>query len=183
MEPNPKTKPSIRFKITSPEPPKELQAFLTEHSILVEEDETPIVEQHIQADRLLWKIHKMQSEIESIEVAMQGSAEFYQRKIEKIQENIKYLEIGLNGFITATGQKTVQLPNGTMRLRKTRKTQYPEDTVLIAFCNQYGISTRVKESPDKKAIQAYIQETGEIPEGYEEEDNVNFTYSLNDINK
>jgi hypothetical protein len=88
------------------------------------------------------------------------------QRIATIDGRIAWHERGLQGFLYQTGKKTLKLIHGT--LKKTKGREKVEVLDPDAFCQgplKEFISQKVSFSPNKKAILAYIKETGEIPEG------------------
>lgn len=78
---------------------------------------------------------------------------------------IDYLTHQLEMFSEATGRGKHDSPNGTLRWRKGRERIEIENE--DAFCDSHGDTNLVRRTatPDKGAIKAYIQATGEIPDG------------------
>ena len=116
---------------------------------------------NVRADRLLYVIDKIQNEQKELET----------------QKHIDHLETNLRLFMDHMDKKTIKLPNGTLRMRTTKKFLYPEDkSVLLEFCQTRNIDLIVSHKPDLKSLKKYITITGDIPEGLVIEDVNNFSF-------
>lgn len=132
---------------------------------------------NIRADRLLWVIEKINAEIKELELEKQKSLEFYDHAIKKKRVHTNHLEECLKGFIKIKDKKTIKLPNGTLRLRTSKKFIFPENKErLIEFCNTRNINTIQTTKPDLVQLKKYITKTGDMPEGLEIEDTDSFSY-------
>jgi len=134
------------------------------------------VEKDIQADRILLKIMKLQEEIDSFKNQMDEAVRFYDTLIYGVQKQIGWCSNLLRAYAERSGKKTLKYPNGKLRLTKLNRASWCDDATLVAFSYENNIDTNVTEKPDKKKILAYIHETGEMPEGFKEEESTSFTY-------
>tara|TARA_R100000951_G_scaffold94430_1_gene83168 strand:+ start:135 stop:668 length:534 start_codon:yes stop_codon:yes gene_type:complete len=134
----------------------------------------------VHADQLLWKIGRLEKEIENLKLRQQESVEFYDRKIESVQKQINYraniVEMHIKNENEESGKKTIKLPNGVLRLTTRIKKVFGEDEALIKFSFDNSIPTRVIEKPDKKAIAEYIKVMGDAPDICSEEQETSFTF-------
>tara|TARA_R100001082_G_scaffold44518_1_gene23686 strand:+ start:383 stop:871 length:489 start_codon:yes stop_codon:yes gene_type:complete len=140
----------------------------------------------IHADQVLWKISQLENEIDDIIYKKQESSEFYDRKIDSIQKQISYRINLLETYMVssmASGKKTVNTPNGSLRMTTRTFRTFGEDDELVKFSYKNNIPTRVTEKPDKKAILNYIVNNGDIPSGYSEKIETKFSYKTNKQNK
>ena len=137
----------------------------------ITEDDVQLKDVH--ADQLLWKIGKLEKEIENLKLRQQESVEFYDRKIESVQKQINFranvVETHIKNEHEQNGKKTIKLPNGVLRLTTRTK-------ALIDFSFKHNIPTRVTEKPDKKAIAEHIKVWGDAPAICSEEVETSFTF-------
>ena len=139
----------------------------------------------VHADQILWKIRDLNSRIDDIKRSQRESVEFYNRRMESLQKQIdiraKLLEDLMRDKNASNNSlKTIKVPNGTIRLTSTTKRIFPSDDEMIQYCEENKIEGGVKttKKPVKKAILEYIKNTGDIPDGYEEETVKNFSYKV-----
>lgn len=91
------------------------------------------------------------------------------RQERKIQRRIDWNEKMLRAYLEGTGRKSVELPYGTLRIRKGReRVDVVLEETFIDWAEKAGMDdtlVRVRKSPDKKAIGQYVRDTGEEPPG------------------
>lgn len=64
------------------------------------------------------------------------------------------------------GKRSVKAPGVTAYIRHSQQFVWPEEGDLLAWAKDTDPTlVRVKESPDKTAIKAYVKETGDAPAG------------------
>ena len=141
----------------------------------------------VHTDQILWKIGNLNQKMEYIKRSQQESVDFYNRRIEALQKQIdiraKLLEDLMRDKNSSDDSlKTIKVPNGTIRLTSTTKRIFPSDDEMIKYCEENKIEGGIKSTkkPVKKAILDYIKNTGDIPDGYEEETVKNFSYKVGD---
>ena len=144
----------------------------------ITEDNVQLKDVH--ADQLLWKIGKLEKEIENLKLRQQESIEFYDRKIESVQKQINFranvVETHIKNEHEQNGKKTIKLPNGVLRLTTRTKKIFGDEKALIDFSFKHNIPTRVTEKPDKKAIAEHIKVWGDAPDICSEEVETSFTF-------
>ena len=95
---------------------------------------------------------------------------YRQSELTRLEKKRSWLTFNLDAYIRATGEKTIRLPNGMIKLRKGR------DRVAVfaldAFLNvagKFGLLKTIPESfqPDNQKILDYLKRTGEVPAGVE----------------
>ena len=181
MSENELTVPAIQFEVQKNDDVIEmLDSFIAETEIEVNRANTealPVIEQSIQADRILCKIGQIQANIDDYKKQMQLAVDFYKAKVEREERKMEFLKMGLRTYAEGTGNKTTELPNGTLRLRSSKRPTYPDLTTLLKFSHENGIQTTVDEKPNKKAILEYIKETGDAPDGFEFDEKQTFSVS------
>ena len=132
---------------------------------------------NIRADRVLYVLDKINEEIKEMADQRIQAVEFYNTEIEKKEKIGDHLRFNLKSFIEAKGEKTIKLPNGTLRMRTTKKFIYPEDnSSIIKFCEDRKIELSVLIKPDLKKLKKYITETGDSPEELKIEEHDSFSY-------
>tara|TARA_R100000152_G_C6780761_1_gene213977 strand:+ start:2510 stop:3034 length:525 start_codon:yes stop_codon:yes gene_type:complete len=155
-----------------------LEQLLNKYDINdVKIDENP--DSHLRADRVLYAIGKLQNEVMELSEQRDEAVHFYTEAIEKKTKNMRYLEGMLEYFINNEDKKTIKLPNGTLKLRTTKKFEYPSDDVLLNFCKERDIPVVMTEKPNLSVVKKYIKTTGEEPEGMEVVEVTSFTYKTN----
>ena len=94
-----------------------------------------------------------------------------ERQAQIIQKRIDWNKDALQFYMQGTGEKTVDLPNGTLKMRKGReRVEVVLEETFIDWADKTGMHdtlVRFQRSPDKKAIGQYIRDTGEEPPGVE----------------
>ena len=91
-----------------------------------------------------------------------------QRK--RIEKRISWNNEALRNWMWSTNKKTVSLPSGTLRRRVGRdRIDVVLEETFLQWAENAGLDAlmRVRRSPNKKAITAYVKETGEEPPGVE----------------
>lgn len=99
--------------------------------------------------------------------------EWYQRRIIQCESRIEHHKADLHAYMIVMDKSSVATPVGTVIRSNKPKAVWPEDLVLVDWAKRSGLAAtciRTTEAPDKKAIAAHIKETGEIPEGYTEQE-------------
>ena len=101
-------------------------------------------------------------------------AEWEKAEREKLQRQISWLSSGLEGYIRATGEKTISLPNGKLKLRAQQaKMEIDEEVFFEEGPPEKWVRLVAPvpawRAPDKKAIRADIpamlKKDGELPAG------------------
>jgi len=139
-------------------------------------DENP--DSHLRADRILYLLDKIKKEIRDDENQKLEAITFWDDRIEKKIKNSAYLEEMLEYYMSQNEKKTIKLPNGTLRVRKSKKFNYPDADVLLEFSHFRKLETNITEKPNLKVIKEYITNTGDHPDGLVVEENSSFSYSL-----
>jgi hypothetical protein len=109
---------------------------------------------------------------------------FVLHKNAQLQEKIRWIELKLQSFILEKKEKTIALPNGTLKMHKKPDKVEIEDIELFLKKAKPGMLTVVPESykPDMNKIKNYIKSKPvplgiKVIEGKEE-----FSYKLNGVN-
>jgi len=154
-----------------------------ELEINADEMKDVIVEQAIQADQLLRKLGYLEDDIARMESEQLRTIQFYQDKIQKIGKKVALVESYLFNYAKSVEDKTIELPFGVLRKRKSTNKLWPTDEVLVAFSKKNQIPVKLKETPIKNELTSYIKETGEVPDGYEESEKTSITVKTSRITR
>jgi len=136
-------------------------------------------------DLLLLQIKQLTKQIEynfsqsEKECSMINS--FVLHKNAQLQEKIRWLEMKLEAFIKEKKEKTIALPNGTLKMHKNPDRIEVEDLELFLKYTRKELVTVIPEQlkPNLLAIKNHIK-TRPIPKGVKViEGQVEFSYSLN----
>jgi len=159
---------------------------------LLQESETRREQQAVEMDKLT--ADKMLSAVAVLESQMQDVNQLVKKEIQllesyretelgRLDKKRSWLTFNLEGYMRSSGAKTMNLPHGQLKLRKSR------DRVVIVAMEQFmeigvklGLLRKVPESltPDTKAILTHVHSTGEILPGIEViPAEVKFSYSTN----
>jgi phage host-nuclease inhibitor protein Gam len=128
----------------------------------------------LRADQILAAIAKLEegmSEVNDLcDKELKLIEEYRANELARLDKKRSWLEFNLDGFMRSTGEKTLRLPHGILKLRKGR------DKVAITALDQFlavgpklGLVRTVPEehAPDLQAIVNHIKTTREIPAGVE----------------
>jgi hypothetical protein len=109
--------------------------------------------------------------------------EYRANELARLDQKRSWLVFNLEGFMRSTGEKTVRLPHGSMKLRKGR-----DKVAVVALDEFLKVGPRLKlirsipeqVTPDIQAIINHIKSTGEIPNGVQFiPAEVRFSYTTN----
>ena len=161
------------------------RSFIDELLAEAEVEEKQLEKAHY--DLILIEISKLQNKIadtfaqadQEMEIIKQWSLQANA----KLQTKIEYYELKLEAFIKQEGVKTIELPNGILKMH--RKPDKVEITDIDAFLKNAKaelvkiIPEQVK--PDLNKIKAYVKQHKVIPDGLTfTKGKQEFTYKLNE---
>jgi len=137
-------------------------------------DETPVGDPDL-ANRILHVIGSIEAEIAEIKVVAQKQIDraevFMEIETQKRQKTVDFLTARLHLFAMTSGKRTVNLPNGSLKLiKRQEKFEYIDTDKVIEWIkvnDRSGDLIRVKEEINKAEVKKYVKETGEIPDGLE----------------
>jgi len=140
----------------------------------------------LKADQMLAAIEKLDEQMnEVIELAdeeIKLIEEYRKQELEKLDKKRSWLTFNLEGYIRSTGEKTITLPHGQIKLRQGRqKVQVIDMDKFLKVGDKLNLLRKIPESlePDISAIHQHIKRTGEIPRGVEVfQGETKFSYSL-----
>ena len=89
-----------------------------------------------------------------------------EREQERIARRIAWHEEALQGFLWQSGKKSVRLIHGFVRRVKGReRIEITDEETFLSAAPPDLIRQQIIRQPDKKAILAHVQQSGEIPTG------------------
>lgn len=149
--------------------PQETVSFIDE--ILAEAEAKEEKQTAAYYDLLLTEILKLESEIadnfseakKEIEIINNWTL----KKNAANQERVDFIKLKLENFIKEEGKKTIDLPHGILKLRKSPdKVEITDMNLFLSKANSEML-TVVPETvkPDLNKIKAVIRMSGKIPEG------------------
>ena len=151
------------------------------------DQEKKIEMDRLRADQILAAIAKLEEGMADVnelcDKELKLIEEYRANELARLDKKRGWLVFNLEGFAGSTGEKTVRLPHGTLKLRKGR------DKVAVVALEEFlkvGPSLKLVRSvpeqitPDIQAIILHIKTTGEIPAGIQFiEADVRFSYTTN----
>ena len=141
----------------------------------------------LRADQILAAISKLEEGMADVndlcDKELKLIEEYRANELARLDKKRTWLVSNLEGFMRSSGDKTLNLPHGQLKLRKGR------DRIAVVAMDQFlkvgqklGLLRKVPESvtPDLHAILNHVKRTGDIPAGVEViPADVKFTYSTN----
>ena len=150
------------------------------------EQEYKVEMDKLRADQMLAAIEKLDEQmnevIELAEEEIKLIEDYRKQELEKLDKKRSWLTFNLEGYIRSTGEKTIALPHGQIKLRQGRqKVQVIDMAKFLKIGDRLNLLRKIPESlePDLSAIQQHIKRTGEIPIGVDViPGETKFSYSL-----
>jgi len=137
--------------------------------LLAEAEQKEQLQSEAYADLLITEVAKLEAEIaknfQTAEEEINIIKDWSLKKNSIIQERANLLKLKLENFIKESGKKTIDLANGTLKMRKMPdKVEITDMEVFVANANSQMINV-VPESvkPDLSKIKAYMKMTGGKP--------------------
>ena len=137
-------------------------------------------------DLILLEISKLQQQItdnfQQSEIEIQIINNWALQKNSKLQERISFYELKLEAYIREEGLKTVDLPNGTLKLhKKPDKAEVTDIDIFLKHAKQELVNIIPEQvKPDLNKIKAYIKLHKAVPQGVTlTEGKTEFSYKLN----
>ena len=128
----------------------------------------------LRADQLLSAVAVLESHMsdvnELVDKEIRLLEEYRSNELSRLERKRSWLVFNLDGFMRSTGEKTIRLPHGILKLRKGKdRIAVVAMEKFLAIGKKLGLLRSVPESfsPDIQAILTRIKTTGEIPEGIE----------------
>lgn len=153
--------------------------------LLLEAEQKEIKQTAAYYDLILLEISKLQRQIEAnfaeAEKEIEIIKEWTLNKNSGIQDKMNFLALKLEAYIKEMGEKTISLPNGTLKMHKKPDKIEIEDLDLFLQRAKPEMLIVIPEQvkPDLNAIKAYIK-TKPVPPGIRViEGKEEFSYKLN----
>ena len=141
----------------------------------------------LMADRMLSAVAVLESQMEEVNQLVEKEIQLLEgyrsSELSRLDKKRSWLVFNLDGFMRSTGEKTLRLPHGSLKLRKGR------DRVAVVALEKFleiapklGLVRTVPEqlTPDIQAILQRIKTTGDIPNGVQYiPADVRFSYTTN----
>jgi hypothetical protein len=128
----------------------------------------------LRADQLLTAIAILDGQMNDandlVDKEMKLLEEYRSSELSRLDKKRSWLVFNLEGYARSTGEKTIRLPHGTMKLRKGRdKVAVVAMEEFLKVAGKLGLVRTVPESiaPDTQAILDRIKVSGEVPPGVE----------------
>jgi len=151
------------------------------------DQERKIEMDRLRADQILAAIATLEEGMEEVnglcEKEIKLIEEYRANELARLDKKRSWLVFNLEGFMRSTGEKTLRLPHGSLKLRKGR-----DKIAVVALDEFLKIGPRLKlvrsvpeqVTPDIQAIVNHIKATGEIPAGVQFiPADVRFSYTTN----
>jgi len=126
----------------------------------------------LKADQMLAVIEKLDEQMKDViglaEEEIKLIEEYRKDELDKLEKKRSWLCRQLEQYIRSTGEKTITLPHGQIKLRQSRqKVQVIDMDLFLKVGGRLNLLRRIPESiePDLQAIHQHIKQTGEIPNG------------------
>jgi hypothetical protein len=141
----------------------------------------------LMADRMLSAVAVLESQMEAVNQLVEKEIQLLEgyrsSELSRLDKKRSWLVFNLDGYMRSTGEKTLRLPHGSLKLRKGR-----DKVAVVALDEFLKIGPRLKlvrsvpeqVTPDIQAIITHIKTTGEIPAGVQFiPADVRFSYTTN----
>ena len=141
----------------------------------------------LRADQILAAISKLEEGMADVnnlcDKELKLIEEYRANEVARLDKKRSWLVFNLDGFMRSTGEKTLRLPHGSLKLRKGH-----DKVAVVALDEFLKIGPRLKLvrsvpeqiTPDIQAIVNHIKTTGEIPAGVQFiPADVRFSYTTN----
>lgn len=122
-------------------------------------------------DLIVMEVSKLESEISHNFTEMEKEIEIIKewalKRNSVIQERADFLKLKLESYIRQEGKKTIDLPHGTLKIRKMPDKVEITDLNLFLTKANSELLTVIPEQvkPDLNKIKSFIKMTTKIPEG------------------
>jgi hypothetical protein len=124
------------------------------------------------ADQLLMAISLLEGRSEEINIMVDAEVALFEEyrsvEISKLDKKITWLAWNLEQYMKGTGEKSLALPHGDLKLRKGRdKIEITDMPTFLKVAGQKGLLRAIPESyePDMRALTEYAKYSGVTPPG------------------
>lgn len=136
------------------------------------DQEKKIEVDRLRADQLLAAIAVLENQMADVNDLVDKEVrlleEYRSIELSRLEKKQSWLVFNLDGFMRTSGEKTIRLPHGILKLRKGKdRVAVVAMEKFLAIGKKLGLVRTVPESaaPDIQAILSRIKTTGEIPDG------------------
>lgn len=150
--------------------PSWLQELLDE-SVAVEE-RRQLAMNKLVADRALAAVAVLESKINEVNAIAEQEVAlitgWQESETAKLQKRIDWLVFNIQGYMKSTGEKTITLPHGQLKMRMGRdKVEVVDLEKFLPVGKRLGLLRHIpeKDEPDLTAISAYVKLNGKPPLG------------------
>jgi phage host-nuclease inhibitor protein Gam len=126
----------------------------------------------LRADQLLMALTVLEDKANDINTLVDSEVALFEEyrtaEIAKLDKKMSWLAWNLEQYIKATGEKTVALPHGELKLRKGKdKIEITDMEKFLKAAEKHGLLRAVPESfePDMRAVAEYTKVKGLSPAG------------------
>ena len=126
----------------------------------------------LRADQLLMAISVLEEKASDINTLVDAEValfeEYRSAEIAKLDKKMSWLAWNLEQYMKSTGEKTLSLPHGELKMRKGRdKIEITDMEKFLPIAQKKGLLRAVPESfePDMKALVEYAKYSGVTPPG------------------
>ncbi len=137
------------------------------------------------ADKLLMAIAAIETSTAEVNELADSEVklieEYRARELARLEKKRTWLTFNLENFMRGTGEKTLRLPHGVLKLRSSReRVTVAAMDLFLSVAGRLGLLRKIPETYalDLPAVLDYVRRTGEVPPGVELiPSEVRFTYS------
>jgi hypothetical protein len=140
----------------------------------IADQEKRIEMDRLRADQLLAAVSVLEEQMANVNDLVDKEIrlleEYRSNELSRLHKKRSWLLFNLEAFARSSGEKTLRLPHGTLKMRKGRdKVAVVAMEDFLKVAGKLGLVRSVPESitPDNQAILNRIRATGDIPPGVE----------------
>ena len=140
----------------------------------IADQETRIEMDRLRADQLLAAVSILEEQMANVNDLVEKETrlleEYRSSELSRLDKKRSWLLFNLEAFARSSGEKTLRLPHGVLKMRKGRdKVAVVAMEDFLKVAGKLGLVRSVPESitPDNQAILNRIRATGDIPPGVE----------------
>jgi hypothetical protein len=126
----------------------------------------------LRADQLLMAISTLEARAAEINTMVDSEVALFDdyrtAEIAKLDKKMAWLAFNLEQYMKSTGEKTMALPHGELKMRKGRdKIEITDMEKFLKIAEQKGLLRAIPESyePDMRALTEYAKYSGVTPQG------------------
>jgi Bacteriophage Mu Gam like protein len=126
----------------------------------------------LRADQLLMALSVLEEKADEINKLVDDEValfeDFRSAEISKLEKKMSWLAFQLEGYMKGTGEKTLALPHGELKMRKGRdKIEITDMEMFLPVAQAKGLLRAIPESyePDMRTLLEYAKYSGVTPPG------------------